>query len=166
MFFPALNQNQQKPTDPGKVATLLMIIVLAMVMGCVFFAGFVVFQGALNKPAEGTQLSLIAVGMASTCIVLSLVIPPVVVKAVTRGCDGDFPTYLQAYMTKTIVALALLEGATFLAIIAFMNEHHWWTLAIAALLITLMLSHFPSRMRIEQWLDEHGCEDPDPLPGE
>ena len=164
MYVPA--QNQQKPTDPGNVALLLTIIICAMVMGCLMFGGFVLFQGALNQPAKEMQLSLMAAGMALTNTILAFVIPSIIVKAVTRNSEGDRPTYLQAYSLKTIVAVALLEGATFFVLFTVMTEHHWWSLAIAALLVVLMLSHIPSRMRIEQWLDEHGCEDQGQTPDE
>ena len=164
MYVPA--QNQQKPTDPGNVALLLTIIICAMVMGCLMFGGFVLFQGALNQPAKEMQLSLMAAGMALTNTILAFVIPSIIVKAVTRNSEGDRPTYLQAYSLKTIVAVALLEGATFFVLFTVMTEHHWWSLAIAALLLGLMLSHIPSRMRIEQWLDENGCEDQGTAPDE
>ena len=165
-YFPfyMASQDQQKLTDPGKAATLLTIIVCALVMGCLMFGGFVVFQGAFNQPAKEMQLSLMAAGMAVTNTIMAFVIPPFIVKAVTRNSDCDRPTYLQAYMTKTIVAVALLEGATFFVLFTVMTEHHWWSLAIAALLVGFMLIHIPSRMRIEQWLDENGCEDQAPAP--
>ena len=161
MFFPfyVASQNQKMPTDPGKVATQLTIIVCALVMGCLLFGGFVVFQGALNQPAQKMQLSLMAAGMAVTNTIMAFVIPPIIVKAITRNSEGNRPTYLQAYLVKTIVAVALLEGATFFVLFTVMTEHHWWSLAIVALLVGFMLIHIPSRMRIEQWLDENGCED-------
>ena len=163
-FFPA--QNQPDPTDPGKVALLLTIIVCALAMGCLLFGGYVVFQGALNQPAKEMQLSMMAAGMAVTNTIMAFVIPSIIVRTVTRNSEGDRPTYLQAYMVKTIVAVALLEGATFFVLFTVMTEHHWWSLAIAALLLGLMLSHIPSRMRIEQWLDENGCEDQGTAPDE
>jgi hypothetical protein len=153
-------QNQPKPTDPGKVATLLTIIVAALVMGCVMFGAFVVFgQGAFNKPAKEMQLSLMAAGMAVTNTLLAFVIPSVVVQAATRNANGDRSTFLQAYQIKTIIAVALLEGATFFVIFTIMTEHHWWSLAIAVFLVGLMLTHIPSKMRIEQWLDENGAHE-------
>ncbi|RLS55375.1 MAG: hypothetical protein DWH91_09475 [Planctomycetota bacterium] len=160
-MFPIIpqNQNQPKPTDPGKVATLLTIIVAALVMGCVMFGAFVVFTGAFNKPAKEMQLSLMAAGMALTNTLLSFVIPPIVAQAATRNANGDRPTFLQAYMTKTIIAVALLEGATLFVIFTIMTEHHWWSLAIAVFLVGLMLNHIPSKMRIEQWLDENGAHE-------
>ena len=160
------SKNLRKWTDPGQVATLLTIIISSMVMGCLMFGAFVVFgQGAFNKPAKEMQLSLMAAGMALTNTLLALVIPSVVVQAATRNANGDRPTFLQAYMTKTIIAVALLEGATFFVIFTIMSEHHWWSLAIAVFLVGLMLTHIPSKMRIEQWLDENGAheeERPDP----
>ena len=153
------NQNQQKPTDPGKVAMLLTIIIAAMVMGCVMFGGFVVFTGAFDKPAKEMQLSLMAAGMALTNTILAFVIPPIVVQSMTRNANGDRPAFLQAYQIKTIIAVALLEGATFFVIFTIMSEHHWWSLAIAVFLLGLMLTHIPSKMRIEQWLDENGAHE-------
>ncbi len=161
MFFPfPQNQNTQKPTDPGQVALLLTIIIGAMVMGCLFFGGYVVFiDKAFNKPAKEMQLSLMAAGMAVTHTLLAFVIPSLVVQASTRNANGDRPTFLQAYMMKTIIAVALLEGAALFVLFTVMAEHHWWSLAIAVFLLGLMLTHIPSRMRIEQWLDENGAHE-------
>ena len=161
MFFPfPQNQTQPKPTDPGQVALLLTIIIGAMVMGCLFFGGFVVvIQGAFNKPAKEMQLSLMAAGVALTNTILAFVIPSLVVQASTRNAHGDRPTFLQAYTIKTVIAVAFLEGATFFVLYTVMAEHNWWSLVIAVFLLGLMLTHIPSKMRIEQWLDENGAHE-------
>ena len=154
------HQTYPKVTDPGKVASLLRIIIAAMVMGCLMFGAFVVFtQGPFNQPAKEMQLSLMAAGMALTSTLLAFVIPPIVVQSQTRNANGDRQTFLQAYATMTIIAVALLEGSTFFVIFTIMSEHHWWSLAIAVFLIGLMLTHIPSKMRIEQWLDENGAHE-------
>jgi hypothetical protein len=52
-----------------------------------------------------------------------------------------------------IVGLALLEGMAFFNIIACIIEHNWWSLAIAGCLALWMLMVFPSRNRVEQWIE-------------
>ena len=160
-MFPFFHsENLRKWTNPGQVALLLTIIIGAMMMGCLFFGAYVIFiSGAFDQPAKEMQLSLMAAGMAVTNTLLAFVIPPIVVQSMTRDANGDRPTFLQAYQIKTIIAVALLEGATFFVIFTIMTEHHWWSLAIAVFLVGLMLTHIPSKMRIEQWLDENGAHE-------
>ncbi len=153
-------QAYPKVTDPGKVATLLTIIIGAMMMGCLFFGGYVVFiSGAFDQPAKEMQLSLMAAGMALTNTIMAFVIPSQVAQFATRNANGDRPTFLQAYTIKTVIAVAFLEGATFFVLYTVMAEHNWWSLAIAVFLLGLMLTHIPSKMRIEQWLDENGAHE-------
>ena len=49
---------------------------------------------------------------------------------------------------------AMLEGAAFLSILAFMLEGRWYCLAGALLMILGILYHMPTVSRVQSWLDE------------
>ena len=53
-----------------------------------------------------------------------------------------------------IVGLALLEGAAFFNIIAYMIAGHIWSLGIVAGLVVIMLLSFPTRGRVAFWIED------------
>ena len=121
-------------------------------MGVLMFAGIaVVGVGALQEPPKSPLISLIGGGFAVVAFVLHLVVPALVAKQQIRtsGEDGLHGVF----QSKTIVGLALLEGAAFLNIVALIVEHNWWSLAIAGGLVFWMLAMFPTRTRVTQWIE-------------
>ena len=53
-----------------------------------------------------------------------------------------------------IVGYALLEGTAFLGIIAYLVEDHVLALAVTGFCLLLMITTFPTRDRLNQWLDQ------------
>ena len=47
----------------------------------------------------------------------------------------------------------MLEGAIFLLAIMHLLEHSPWTLALAVLFLLLLLSHMPTPLRVDDWID-------------
>jgi hypothetical protein len=141
-------------------ARVLQIIVFAMVSGVVIFGGFLIVTGSLQKPPEGTLLSYAAVGFSFVALVLHVVIPAAIERAaIANQPVGSGPeALLGVYFTRTIIAAALLEGAAFLTLVAVMIEHQPWILGATAVLIVLMLLQFPSRTRMEHWLESRLME--------
>ncbi len=148
--------------------TVLRIITLAMVAGVVTFGIFVYFsQIAIQQPPEvdGAQganaehaeklplLSYVAAGATFVAFVMHFVIPGIVGQQGLKTVDGDLKRQVGVYQTKTLVALAILEGAAFLNIVAFMQEHQLWSLALVAGLVFWMLARFPNRGMIENWIE-------------
>jgi hypothetical protein len=111
-------------------------------------------------------------------IVLSFVVPTLVERStlekVTRkneadapgfeGWGADAPELLPAFMTGQIVRLAMLEGAAFLNLIAYMLEGKALSLAAAAVLVLLMIAAYPTEGRVRGWL-ERIREETSPTPG-
>jgi hypothetical protein len=118
-----------------------------------------------------TMMALVAAPIAT---VLSLLVPAVMVKNIRRqiadgtygtypgqtaasrqgvaGLPEDMASYVGLYQTKTIVGIALLEGAAFLAIVAFMLEGNWIALALGICLAAMILFSFPSAPRVANWI--------------
>lgn len=139
--------NQQQPT-----IKMMQIIAASLVVGVVAFALIAVFVvGALDEPPESMLISAIAAGFAAVVFVLHLVIPPLVISQQARAARGE--QLYGVYLTKMILGLALLEGAAFFNIVAALIEHNWWSLAIAGGLAFWMLALFPTRTRVDHWIE-------------
>jgi hypothetical protein len=61
---------------------------------------------------------------------------------------------MQVRQTADLVGLALVEGACFLAIIAYLLEGQPWALALAGVGVCLMVARFPTGGRVRGWLDK------------
>lgn len=59
---------------------------------------------------------------------------------------------LMSFQTRLIVRAALLEGAAFFNLIAFMIERQTWSFGIAGALAAINLSTFPSRDSVLYWI--------------
>ncbi len=146
--------------DVAGQTRVLQIIVGALLMGVVFFAGFVVVTGALQQPPGGRVLSYVAVGMGALMAVLHVVIPGVIERAAlaNQGVGANPQSMVGVYVIRTIVAVALLEGAAFVSVVALMIEHHPWVLGVTGVMLVLMALQIPSRTRVEHWLESRLME--------
>lgn len=130
----------------------LQIITGAMVMGVILFAVVaIVVTGGPNIPSSGIILSTVAAAWAVVAFLLHLVVPSIIASQRVRAVGAD--QLHSVYFTKTIIGLALLEGAAFFNLIALMLEHNTWSLAITGGLLFWMLGMFPTRTRVDQWVE-------------
>jgi hypothetical protein len=53
-----------------------------------------------------------------------------------------------------IIGVALLEGAGFFNLVAYMSERQWWTLAIVGVLMLLIAMMFPTLQQFESWSED------------
>ena len=152
---------------------VLQIIVAAVTMGPVVYLGVVFSIAPPLQPAGGgeTLLTYLACGMAAASVAAWLLIPPLVSARFRRQiAAGTWPPSVQpaglqgtplndagklcaAYNIRTIIAVALLEGAAFFLVTAYQLERNRLALAIAALLIGMILLHMPTRDRVAGWIE-------------
>lgn len=165
----------------GRVLTM-QIIVLALIMGVVGFAGVACFlvyverDGEPVRPIEGLPiLTLVAVGGLAAGVVASFVVPPLVFRNAERqivagtwkaplGVDpnsdlgkllrSDTGRLLGARQSALIAGLALLEGPAFPALVAFLQEGRPYALALAAVVVILMLLRFPTESSVRAILEQ------------
>ena len=52
-----------------------------------------------------------------------------------------------------IVGAAMVEGAAFLAVFAYLLDRTTLSLALAVVLIAGVTAHFPTRSRVEHWIE-------------
>lgn len=135
--------------------TVCKIIAGALVFGVVAFAAVVIALRLGESPANAALVSYIAAGFAAVAVVARQVILGVLGgRTGTSQHGGGTAGVLALYQTRMIVGLALLEGAAFFNLVAYMLEGHWWTLAVVAALLAWMLAAFPTRTRLRRWVED------------
>jgi hypothetical protein len=160
---------------------VMRIILLALVMGCLIFLAVVVSirlsQNVQNNSAP--LLTNMGIGFGLLMFVLSLIVPRATVasarKQIARGtwpsaaAGGRFPGAVEKvpgmsdvgqlcalYQIQLIIAVAMLEGATFFNLIANLQEGDTTSLVVAGLLVAAMLRLYPTRGGVENFLAEQG----------
>lgn len=151
----------QEPTSQAiQTAVAIQIIAGALIAGVVSFGLVAVFLTFGDQP-DDPLLGYVAAGFSAVMLVMSLTIPSLVARQQTReafaraGDDEERArrNLYAAFQTKTIIGFAMLEGAAFFDLVAYMNTARTWVLAIAAALVAIMVSRFPTRGRIENWIE-------------
>ena len=148
--------------DPQRVR-VMQIIVIALVTGVATFAAVAVVQ-AQGKPPGVPFLAYVGAGVATIVVVARMFVPRIVAITQGRQASAGFDlekdqqklvdTFCGTYQTKVVMENALLEGAAFLNLIAYMVETQTMSLAVAGGLVSIMLLSFPTGGRVESWVRE------------
>ena len=181
-FFSTFKKTSRSPTsmsvpdDQPLIAAnlrVMQIIIFAMTMGLVFFLAIVVFL-SLQEPAAPPPQPLItylALAFAATAVPASVIVPRLMVaaarKQIAKGTwiapsgqsivpppVDEAGKLVLVYQTQMIVGAALNEGAAFFALIAYLLEHSPIALGLAIVLILGVAARFPTRAKLDAWLDE------------
>jgi len=163
-----MQQNQQSPAG---IVLVMQIITATILAGPLVFLLYVLFATEAQPPNR-IFTSYLGAGMAALMILLQFFVRirpnRSAIPEDQRDQDFDpdsedvFMAIAPTYQTELIIKIALLEGAAFLNIIAYMLERQTWTLAIAAVLLGLIAYQFPTHARIQNriveetrfWFDE------------
>jgi len=172
-------------TDPERdhvrsVARTVQIIVGAMGVGVATFFGIAILlvqQNAQFARAGSRGLTYASIAVALLAAVAYVVVPRLIAERMRqaiidgRSDDwgivknmpsadklGDLVPIMVVYQTRMIVGIALLEGAAFLACIAYLFEHQRITIIIAAALLVGILSQLPTFARVESWAEDELVE--------
>jgi hypothetical protein len=164
---------------PGKVRAM-QVIVAAMVLGCLVFAGVACIV-SLTRAADKDQellITYIALGVAVLSLFPRMIVPTIMVSAgrkkileqlrrKTSGTDSrTAPNRFDAWENETvgqltalllgklIISVALMEGATFFLLVAYLLERSPICLLVAAFMIILLALHFPTISRSTSWLED------------
>ena len=151
------------------VVRTVQIIVAALAMGPICFAGVAIFNRFQKPPEQDAMMAYFALGFAALLLVVRAIVGPSVEaryrKQIAAGIhtlnpagsqvpanpvDGD--QFLFVFQQKTIIESALVERAIFFNVFAFMTVGQWWSLAVTGVLLAVMVVPFPTYDRVENWV--------------
>jgi hypothetical protein len=149
------------------------LIVVALVVGVVVFAGIVFYLGMGGQPPQGPpMISLVMLAVAASAVAARFFIPGLLTQSACRAiADGTWkaaPTSRPGYtppatdreklksvfLSKTIVASALLEGGAFANLVAYMLEGQWFSLVFGIVLALGIAAGIPTHAGVESWVDQ------------
>jgi hypothetical protein len=160
--------------QPGlldQVLRINQIIIGGLVVGVVFFMVIVLaFLGARVQPLDPQAIvSIVMAAFALMMLPARFAVPGLIVSSncrkIAQGTwqprqqpgaaipDTDEGKLLQLFQVKTIVGAALLEGAAFGNLVAFLLEGQVYSLALAVLFALGILVGFPTRSGLSEWLE-------------
>lgn len=159
-----------EPETPSLSSTnLLRIIVAAMILGVLIFAGFVCYKRLEMTPLEfgASPLDYVVLVLAPLQLVVSWIMPRQMLAASARSLasrttcqtdDAELRRQLQPpYIAAAIVGCALAEAACFVALVVLMlgGPNLLWILVGTALL--MLVVRFPLGQSVERnlqaWCD-------------
>ncbi len=174
-----MTPDQYAAMEPDKVLRIMQIIACALIAGVLSFAGvasFIVFgqapaaQPGVQPPAaaqNGSEIIMyLAMAFAAGAVVMSFVMSKLVSAAGVKGVakmarDGTstgskelFGRLLGVAQTKMIIAMALVEGAAFFNLIAFIITKSLIAPAVVGALLCVMAIHFPTKFKLARWLED------------
>lgn len=157
---------------PGYVATL-RIIVIALILGALTFVAIAI---GVRASGDGFNTDVgFMTGMAIAVACIMLILQPLVVSQVTRSlrqqvAQGTWSTASQragqpqytatdgdrlasVYTSRTIIAVAMLEGVAFFCGTVILIEGSLFALAIAIALAFFIALRIPSTSRMQDWIE-------------
>jgi hypothetical protein len=139
------------------------ILIAAMVLGATTFLGItLVLRNAGNMPPPPPLpiVSYVGIGFALTILVAYAVVPNQIAATARKQLprearSGQVPVarLTGLYLTRLIIAAALLESIVFMELIAYLLEGQLFSLGLGAVFLIGLALQFPSRGRVEQWIE-------------
>ena len=135
------------------------IIVVALGMGVLTFAGFVLFQSGLQVSLVPTATTLIGVFVAVGAIVMSFVIPALIsnlsasrLQGSEEPADAAINKLFAVFQTQLILGCAFLEGAGFLNVFFYQVSKSVFSLVAFSICVALLLVRIPTKGKIQTWI--------------
>lgn len=126
--------------------------------------------------AEGPMMTYMAMGFVLLAILARVVVVPLVVATIRRKiAEGTWPpedyqaqgSYHRVvesdptagklailYLMKTIIGGAIIEGAAFFLLVAYMMEASPLSIGLAVVLVVLLALHFPTAGGMISWIEQ------------
>jgi len=158
----------QGPATPQAAVRVLQIIVFALVVGVLFFLGFALFTNKFAIGGAPDFLCYFGIGFALIVFVAHLVAPGVMQRTGLRGvtksklegknADQKFMLLFPHRQTATIIACALLEGAAFFNVFAYMRFEYLWSLVTVLVLVVFLVFRMPTLNSAQDWAEQRAQE--------
>jgi hypothetical protein len=168
------NSDDLRDQFAGQVR-VLQIIVAAVTLGPLTYLGVVLSSAPPDQAAgevRGMFLTYLACGMATAAVAAWLIVPLLVMTKFRRQiAAGIWPQQDQAgnplaaplsdagklcavYTTRTVIAVAILEGAAFFLVITYQLQRDTLVLVLAVLLTLMIALHLPTQTRVAEWVEQ------------
>ncbi len=140
----------------------MQVILTALVSGASIFLVIVLFLRVSGKPPNALPtpiLTYVGIPLTAGTLLAHVWVPSLAIKtrrrqlAQGRGA-ADVSPWCDLYSQQMIIGAALLEGTAFFWLISYLLEGSPWSLGIAVLCIGGMALKFPTRPRLERWIDQ------------
>lgn len=152
-------------TPNAKQILMTMQLIAGAMIASVTVFGVITLVITMGDESHGTMVTYLAIGLGAMAFVLRIAVPGMVAKsqidAFKQQEDAKLdneeelrPQLLTVYQTQMTVGFALLEGACFFNLIAYIIERQVPTLVVTFVLLATMMSTFPARDRVEHWVDD------------
>ncbi len=137
----------------------LKIIVAALVMSSITFGAITLVISKGGGRETGAMIAYLGLSFAAIAFVAGEIMSRVIVSVgrkelAQKEQDNPEEGLLNIYRSRLIIRGALLQGAVFFNLVAFMASGIWWSFAIAAVFTAINLSTIPSRDRLLSWIDQ------------
>lgn len=154
------------PPDLGPRLLTMRIIHGALCLGVLIFLGIALYhrlQGGMHSSPP--LLTYLAAGWAVVTLGVVGIVSGVIDKSWRRQmAQGKWPRetpppsdpyirWVLLYQTRLIIRMGFLEGAAFLAVIAYLIEGQALSLGLAGGLLLVMFILFPTRVGIDSWVE-------------
>lgn len=143
---------------PEQVGRVAQIITIALTMGPLMFAGVALMVRA-RQPPQDTPLEIIGLGMGAIALALRAVLPRLFTAAALRKIvtvdPADFRVQMApVFLMRCILVSAVLEGAAFFNLVAYMIGGHWSNLGMAGAMVVVIAAAFPTQQQFELWTEQ------------
>lgn len=147
--------------ESERICLNLLIIAGALILGCAIFlaiAMFIVLSGQTPTNWEVTEpLTLVSLAVLIPSIITSFIVPQLVyrgslqnAKSLATDSTEELQQHaFQAIQTSTILKLAIIEGAIFLCLVAFLLTASWIPLILAGIGIAVMIARIPWPQKVQ-----------------
>jgi hypothetical protein len=150
----------ERETSIGPRVLTMQIIAAGLILGVLLFAGITLALGAWHEPEQEGLVKYVGLGLIAVELLPFLMVPSFVTAenlsqtyAARTSKPSRVDLLLMVCQTRMIIRFALVEGAAFLNLIAFMTEHAKWSLGVAGGLVLVMLAMFPTRTKVAHWIE-------------
>ena len=169
--------NDWREQLPAKIR-VMQIIVGAMSFGCFCFLLIAILVSQnINKAPDQLILTYIALPIAAIILGVCAVSPVIIVSQGRKNIqqklfsnanrvsenftddkmrkeNSKAQMLIALFQTKIFVASAILEGAVFFLLIAYMAEHSLLCISAAVVLLFLLIAQMPTTGRATYWIED------------
>jgi hypothetical protein len=143
---------------------IAQIITFALIQGGLIFGAILLFMNGARIDGKASLLTWVAMGFSGLMVVIHFIMPKIIAGMLLSRLtseslkdtsdDWKFAIVVQIFQMQHIIACAILEGAVFLSLFAYMIEKSGIALCCAAGLLFLMALRFPTTSHVQFWVED------------